>query len=257
MRAFSLIELSIVLVILGLLTGGILAGQSLIRASELRSVTSELSRYRAATMAFKDKYFGLPGDLTNATAIWGIASGTLGNDTTCYYANTAGKTCNGDGDGMIGLVTVWEYWRYWQQLALSGLIEGGYNGVQGPGGSFHAVAGQNVPAAKLSGMGWQAKSIATPYAGGAGLFAGNYGNVLYVGETRTNGALGVNAMNAEEAWNIDTKIDDGKPGTGRALVFNTTGCTDTINYTLADAATASYNFTVTTNSCTLVFTNVF
>src|SRR5438552_4058186 len=81
-QAFSLVELSIVLVILGLLVGGILSGQSLIRAAELRSVTTEFSRYLAAVQSFKDKYFALPGDMANATAFWGIAGGT-GSDATC------------------------------------------------------------------------------------------------------------------------------------------------------------------------------
>ena len=70
-RGFSLVELSIVLVILGLLTGGILAGQSLIRASELRAVSTEFQRYVAAVNTFRDKYFMLPGDMSNATAFWG------------------------------------------------------------------------------------------------------------------------------------------------------------------------------------------
>ncbi|MFN7611184.1 MAG: type II secretion system protein, partial [bacterium] len=58
---FSLIELAIVLVILGLLVGGIMSGQSLIRAAELRSVTSDLSRYESAVYTFRDKYSDLPG----------------------------------------------------------------------------------------------------------------------------------------------------------------------------------------------------
>lgn len=66
-NAFSLVELSIVLVILGLLVGGILAGQSLIRASELRAVTSEQARIVTAIQAFRDKYFALPGDMRNAS----------------------------------------------------------------------------------------------------------------------------------------------------------------------------------------------
>lgn len=70
-RGFSLIELSIMLVILGLLVGAVTAGQSLIRASELRSVTTDIERYRAGIATFRDKYFGLPGDLLNATSFWG------------------------------------------------------------------------------------------------------------------------------------------------------------------------------------------
>ncbi|MBN9993879.1 prepilin-type N-terminal cleavage/methylation domain-containing protein, partial [Listeria monocytogenes] len=73
---FSLIELSIVLVILGLLTGGILAGQSLIRAAELRSVGEEYQKNRTAVATFRDKYFAIPGDMTNATSFWGLAGGT-------------------------------------------------------------------------------------------------------------------------------------------------------------------------------------
>ena len=69
--AFSLVELSIVLVILGLLTGGILTGQNLIRAAELRSVVTEFQTYQTAVMTFRDKYFALPGDMTNATDFWG------------------------------------------------------------------------------------------------------------------------------------------------------------------------------------------
>ena len=48
-EGFSLVELSIVLVILGLLTGGILACQNLIRAAELRAITSEFSNLQTAT----------------------------------------------------------------------------------------------------------------------------------------------------------------------------------------------------------------
>jgi prepilin-type N-terminal cleavage/methylation domain-containing protein len=65
--AFSLVELSIVLVILGLLVGGVLSGQSLIRAAALRSVTNDYSRYSAAVNTFKDKYFPAPATAPVAT----------------------------------------------------------------------------------------------------------------------------------------------------------------------------------------------
>lgn len=75
-QAFSLVELSIVLVILGLLVGGILAGQSLIKASELRKIGADFTRYESAINAFRDKYFFYPGDLPNATQLWGAAGGS-------------------------------------------------------------------------------------------------------------------------------------------------------------------------------------
>jgi len=69
-NGFSLVELSIVLVIVGLLVGGVLTGKSLIRAADLRSVSTDYEGYRTATSAFRDKYFGLPGDITNASSFW-------------------------------------------------------------------------------------------------------------------------------------------------------------------------------------------
>lgn len=95
-------ELSIVLVILGLLTGGILAGQLLIRAAELRSVTTEYNRYVTAVQSFRDKYFALPGDMNNAAAFWGAADGSTGNTAACVTtASTSTATCNGDGNGIV------------------------------------------------------------------------------------------------------------------------------------------------------------
>src|SRR4051812_28937287 len=95
---FTLVELSIVLVILGLLVGGVLTGQSLIRAAELRAITTEQNRYVTATHTFRDKYFALPGDMTNATAYWGTSGNCPG---LAAQGNTTPATCNGNGDGKI------------------------------------------------------------------------------------------------------------------------------------------------------------
>lgn len=111
---FSLVELSIVLVILGLLTGGILGGQALIRAAELRTAMSDYSRYTAAVMSFREKYFALPGDMTNATAFWGD------NNTVCPDAgitNGTPGTCNGNGDSNWGSQT--EQFLVWQHLGVT------------------------------------------------------------------------------------------------------------------------------------------
>jgi prepilin-type N-terminal cleavage/methylation domain-containing protein len=129
-RAFSLVELSIVLVILGLLVGGVLSGQSLIRAAQLRAITAEYSRYVTATQSFKDKYFALPGDMNNATSFWGAADGSTGLTAACFgAAGTGTQTCNGDGSGTIYPTSASdESLRFWQHLARAGLIEGSYTG---------------------------------------------------------------------------------------------------------------------------------
>ena len=72
---FTLIELSIVLVIIGLVVGGIFVGKELVRASQLNSVLRDLDKYNSAVLTFKDKYGHLPGDIPNATQFWGSAGG--------------------------------------------------------------------------------------------------------------------------------------------------------------------------------------
>src|SRR5437660_1073388 len=99
-HGFTLLELSIVLVIIGLLIGGIFVGQSLIHNAQLNAVISEFNRYQTAVQSFKQQYNTLPGDMSNATSFWGSAGGT-GSDATCaVVVSTTAATCNGNGDGM-------------------------------------------------------------------------------------------------------------------------------------------------------------
>ena len=61
-KGFTLIELSIVLVIIGLIVGGVLVGQDLIKAAEIRATVSQVEGYNSAVNTFRLKYNGLPGD---------------------------------------------------------------------------------------------------------------------------------------------------------------------------------------------------
>ncbi|MGB1539945.1 MAG: prepilin-type N-terminal cleavage/methylation domain-containing protein, partial [Rickettsiales bacterium] len=71
---FSLVELSIVLAIIGLLAGGILGGRNLIRSAELRSIITERKQYWDAVSIFHDRYMELPGDMSDAEDHWGAAT---------------------------------------------------------------------------------------------------------------------------------------------------------------------------------------
>ncbi len=191
-RAFSLVELSIVLVILGLLVGGILAGQSLIRAGELRKVGTEIESFRTATFSFRDKYFAMPGDMTNASSFWPTAA---------------------NGGGVQRL-----YWslsgiNFWNHLQQAGLLTGNI----APAGSTvsQIIIGTHVPSCPLGTCGYSMAYFSSwtqqpPLVGR---------NVLVMGAENTNSYTenGVAGFNAEQLWNIDTKYDDGKSDLGRII----------------------------------------
>jgi len=249
-KGFSLVELSIVLVILGLLTGGILAGQSLIRAAEMRSVSADIQRYQSATYSFRDKYMALPGDMTNATSFWGAAHAT---PATCRTtSSTTSATCNGNGDGLVDSVdsatTYSERFHFWKHLANAGLIEGNYTGVAGSGGIAHAVPGTNVPTSKMSNSGFSAGYMTTHAS-----YYLNFEtiNLFYFGQTTTTSVTQGSALSTEEAWSVDTKLDDGKPAYGWVGSLNLTG-----NASCASSdtdASATYQLTRTGLSCQLLF----
>jgi len=260
-QAFSLVELSIVLVILGLLTGGILAGQSLIRAAELRSVTVDFNKYVTAARSFRDKYFAYPGDMTNAQSFWGTAAACPGDNTTVTTAGVA--TCNGDGNGQItgSAGTSNEYYRFWQHLANAAMVEGSYTGVANSATGTalaDSTATPNVPKSRINSAMWSVRYLGPQAITSTYAFDGNFDNVLLF-------ATGISgqgsALKPEEAWNIDTKLDDGKPGTGIVQSLKnstqanaTTGCSDTAYTTTASiAASSSYLLSNSTIACSLVF----
>jgi prepilin-type N-terminal cleavage/methylation domain-containing protein len=253
-KAFSLVELSIVLVILGLLIGGILSGQSLIRASELRAVVTEYNRYYTATQTFRDKYFALPGDMTNATAFWGKDNTNCAGNTG---TNATPGTCNGNGDGLMtvagGASTTGETYRFWQHLALSGLIEGTYSGQAGPLDAWDMVQGVNIPRSKLNNGSWGVRDYWAATSGDVTLFVTQYGNWMQMGaDTNTDNAAAV--LKPEEAWNIDTKLDDGKPGQGKVLARHWGSCTNASSET---DVTTTYKLDSSSIACVLVFPRVF
>ncbi len=261
-KAFSLVELSIVLVILGLLTGGILAGQSLIRAAELRSVPTEHSRYIAATQTFRDKYFAIPGDMTNATKFWGSLGGA-GNDGTCnVIESTNTATCDGDGSGNLvdGLVSIStsESYRYWQHLANAGLIEGQYTGSHTGG----PQTGRNIPPSKASRGRWTVSVYDAPHTGNIVLFGGDYGNhLVFNADGFASFTANTAALKPEEAWNIDTKMDDGVPGTGKIISNKgaTMGnyCTSAALLIYPADIGATYMLTRNSRDCYLFFLRAF
>jgi prepilin-type N-terminal cleavage/methylation domain-containing protein len=246
---FTLIELSIVLLVIGLITGGVIAGQSMIRSAQLRNTMGQITQYTQAVANFSDKYKALPGDFPKAEALWG-------SDTGCptTTSNTVLKkaTCNGDGDGKIG---DYEQFRAWQQLSAAGFfgeVSGNaFSGVRGSGSTIHAVPGVNLPATSLPGGGiayWSAtldvfESLAfdTPYS-----MTMYDKNAFYIGSIAASNGPFYNLFTPTEAAGIDTKLDDGLSLSGKITSFLGTTTPNCISG-------STYNTSFSTAACALVY----
>lgn len=226
-KGFTLLEMTSVLAIVGLLAGAVLAGRSLVHESQVASVMIDTQRYISATKAFQQKYQALPGDFSTATNFWGAIGGSAGTNytTDCYSSGSATSiaTCNGNGDGQIGSSGTYlnEMFRYWQHLADAQLIQGTYTGAAGSAGSSGHVPGTNCPLSRIKGAGFGINYTGIINAADTNFFSGTYLHSYYFGTTSSgNSATQINnlpvnpALTEAEALDIDTKFDDGYPATG-------------------------------------------
>lgn len=265
---FTLIEISIVLVIIGLIVGGVLVGRELITAAERRRLITEKENLQTAVNTFRSKYNCLPGDCGNATLFWGI-------DLSCPNtpANTIAKTatCNGNNNGMIG--NGWsdlEHFRFWQQLSNAGLWSGQFSGAVAAGDPVwrnegtEVIAGANIPLVSIGGASTIMVGNLSKATTDSWFFAGEYGNYIMIGGNAFFDAGAGNwfsqaFLTPTDALLIDLKIDDGRPGQG-ALVTNYTAmpgglwapCTNALTPT-----TAQYDVSINSRHCNLIFARQF
>jgi len=114
---FTLVEIAIVLVIVGLILGGVLKGQEMISNAKVRNVIDQSTAFQTAVYAFQDRFRALPGDFSNAAAsINGVSSGANGG--------------NGDGNGFINADN--DRGLFWLHLSAAGFITGNFDGQPAP-----------------------------------------------------------------------------------------------------------------------------
>jgi hypothetical protein len=210
----------------------------------------------AAFNSFMDQYHGVPGDMKDATAYWGSAggSGTIG-DGCESSVGTGTETCNGDGNGQIGHASAADEYgeehSIWQHLANAGLIEGSYTGRAGPDGPNHLVFGENAPAGKVGNSGWGTYLV--NQTGNGVFFDYNYRNSLVFGAPRPADKPYQALLAPKEAWSIDKKVDDGRPGYGKLMAVRWGGCTDAANS--ADV-NANYQLDDSSVQCAIIFPGI-
>ncbi len=140
---FTLIEIAIVLVIIGLLLGGILKGQELITQGRIRNVSNDLQSMTAAINLYQGRYLALPGDDAGAAARWTIAapvpsSGAVGDGVIAGAYNTA--------------VATDESRQFWLHLRRAGLVGGDNTSSNNPPNAVGGVTGVQDIAFGLPGL---------------------------------------------------------------------------------------------------------
>jgi prepilin-type N-terminal cleavage/methylation domain-containing protein len=177
---FTLVEIAIVLVIIGLLLGGVLKGQELINSAKVKNMIGDFRTTSTFVYAYQDKFRALPGDDRN------VAANVAGTP-----ASTGGTLGNGRIEGnWNSAVTTEESYLFWQHVRLAGLATG-----------TTVVGAADYPARNADG-GNLGITGTTPIPGWLG--------TNFVCSSGIQGRV---------ARQIDTTMDDGHTGTGTVRVL--------------------------------------
>ncbi len=232
-QGFTLVEIAIVLVIIGLLLGGILKGQEMITQAKIKNVIGDFSGISAAFYGYQDRYRQIPGD--------DACAGTTGINTA-MCGTTVGRwqttATSGDGNGRV-----WGYYNsqgatdesrlWWQDLRLAGFVSG--QGITQPFNTFAGVIGVQT------GNGGDGTSAMT-----------NLLPALGTDASGTNGLPGlvICSSNLPDTVAIaaDTQMDDGVRGTGNVRAQLNTAPTPNIVANATDSTVGGTNSYVQTGS---------
>lgn len=234
-HGFTLVELSIVLVVIGLLVGGILAAQSMVKTAKIHTLAKEVQQLNIPVNLFKQRFKYYPGDIPHALDNYGFH---------CHQ-NYVDSHNSGDGNGLIdkNAATGWEQELFWCQLHLTGML------------NLSSVV--KIDGFIKSGMISKFDKKIDWNAGGADNSplckpGFHVGNCFYFGSTDDNNV----SMLPIDAAAIDNKLDDGVPSTGsvRAIgqIYNAPAqnCGD---WQPGGFPVPAYYMDATSDSCYLAF----
>jgi prepilin-type N-terminal cleavage/methylation domain-containing protein len=196
---FTLVEIAIVLVIIGLLLGGILKGQQLINSARVRNMADQNSGVQAAYYGFIDRYRQVPGDMPAATACQVITAQIAA--WGCGVAPVIGGTVGANGQN--GRIDTWaEAGAVWAHLSGADFLNGSFSGATVAQANYEIA----VPINGVPGNAFQAPIL-------LGNTDDYENNALAATTVRLSYIFGAGSS-ANLLRELDVKLDDGSPGTG-------------------------------------------
>lgn len=230
---FTLVELSIVIVIIGLIVAGVVGGQTLVKQAKLRTIAADFQKFETALNAFLLSYDQLPGDFDKAQDYWG-AGVNNGNDDNFI-------TCEG-GAQRHEAIDVWEH------LYRAEILSEIYVGASGAGNQDVSVGGVNVPKSSYSNQVYSIFS-SNPFI----IFNRQIMMSIVFGTQGTSCPWCNGGLLANDARSIDMKVDDGIANQGKLLGVDGNApaagsCSQ--KYTTAGA---DYNLSSTLEACRLFY----
>ncbi len=225
--AFSLVELSIVIIIIGLLFAGVSGGSKLIKSAKLSKIMRDISSTDTSILAFLQAYDAYPGDFKDATLFWGTTG-----------------LANGDGDGRIELntssTTNDEVSNAMLHLQKAELIEGTFDStISSANYAFKGELNSNMILLN------ELDSTGTSLGGFSSIFSSK--NVIMLGievsSSRYTGDTGaINAfISPRDMYSLDNKFDDGNGISGKISFRDESAIGGNVEpSSCADAATGIY-----------------
>ncbi|MDC0857706.1 prepilin-type N-terminal cleavage/methylation domain-containing protein [Rickettsiales bacterium] len=204
-QAFSLLELSLVVIIISLLMAGASSGLKIVRKAQIQSTIKDILDYKYAFHEFVILYQALPGDFDQAYEYF------AGEDDTICGEDT---DCNGDGDGKIEVSQKAnsEEFRAWQHLYLTGLVDTAFAGEWNEDNS--------VAEAKVNNA-----NISFKFDDELDDNILKLGSFISINGEYSDGGI----LTTKEAKNIDQKFDDGISNSGKIIGYNDGNIDDTDN----------------------------
>ncbi len=240
-KGFSLVELSIVLIIIGLLVGGITSGNKLIQQAKLRKVMQDIKTYVTDIQTFYVEYDALPGDITDAESFFGASNTDNGDgDGNVEYTGNTDADSDSNPDG--------ESFNFFKHIELAeintglsltlGATDANYSSTNSPVGPFSGT----IYHSEYDSAGDHSFAIAK--------------NAVYYTASDNSTADHNGALTVESAKGIDTKIDDGIAYSGDVYGVDGDDVTAGDCSAAADAANTSTDYnsspSATDTDCYLV-----